>query len=107
MPSLAGSRLGYAADLVLLDLTTINYLPLNDAVQQMVFAEEGRGVDIVMVGGETVVRAGQALRVDYAQLRRDVIDRNAALLEANAGRRAELAALEPYVKQFCVGLAAR
>jgi hypothetical protein len=90
---------------VLLDLTTINYLPLNDAVQQMVFAEEGRGVDTVLVGGKAVVRAGKPLLVDYETLRREVTDRNAQLKAANAGRRDSLAALEPYVKRFCVGLA--
>jgi len=97
---------GYEADLVMLDLSSINYLPLNHAIRQVVFAEEGRAVDKVMVGGRMVVRDGRPLLVDYARLRAEVTARSAALLEANASRRGQLAALEPHVQAFCRGLAA-
>lgn len=97
---------GYAADLVLIDLTTVNYLPLNHAVRQLVFAEEGRGVDHVLVGGRTVVEKGRPLLVDYDGLRSDVMARSSALLEANGPRRRQLEALEPHVRHFCLGLAA-
>jgi guanine deaminase len=96
---------GYAADLVFIDLTTPNFMPLNDALYQLVFAEEGRGVDRVIVGGRTVVDGGKILTVDYDALRRRMNDRAAEIFAANAPRKQALARLEPYVKQFCVGLA--
>lgn len=95
---------GYAADLVLIDLSNTNYMPLNRPVTQLVFCEEGRSVDSVYVAGRQVVGGGKILTVDYDALRRRLSNRAAELQAQNAGRRHELAALEPYVKQFCVGL---
>jgi cytosine/adenosine deaminase-related metal-dependent hydrolase len=50
---------GYRADVVLYDLATPTWTPLNDPVQQMVFAETGSAVDTVLVGGEVVVEHGE------------------------------------------------
>jgi cytosine/adenosine deaminase-related metal-dependent hydrolase len=50
---------GYRADVVLYDLATPTWTPLNDPVQQMVFAETGSTVDTVLVGGEVVVEHGE------------------------------------------------
>lgn len=97
-------RPGCAADLVMLDTGSINFTPLNDAVHQLVFCEEGRSIDRVMVGGRVVVEAGRLLTLDLDDLRRRVNERAREIHAANAGRKAALGALEPYVKQFCVGL---
>ena len=97
---------GYAADLVLIDTTTVSSLPLNDAIRQLVFAEEGRGVDRVLVAGRTVVEEGRPVLVDYESMRAEVMARSAALLESNALKREQLSALEPHVRAFCLGLAA-
>src|SRR5690606_35611177 len=45
---------GYRADMVFLDLTAPQYLPLNDPLTQIVHAEDGTGVDRVFVGGREV-----------------------------------------------------
>jgi cytosine/adenosine deaminase-related metal-dependent hydrolase len=50
---------GYRADVVLYDLDTPTWTPVNDPVQQMVFAETGSSVDTVLVGGEIVVERGE------------------------------------------------
>lgn len=63
---------GMLADLVFLDLADIAYVPLNSAVRQIVFAESGRGVHSVMVGGEMVLDAGRITTIDEAALRREV-----------------------------------
>ncbi len=60
---------GYQADLVFLDLNDIAYVPLNSAVRQVVFAEAGRGVRSVMIGGEMVLQDGRMTTVDEAALR--------------------------------------
>ncbi|GLK74604.1 amidohydrolase family protein [Ancylobacter dichloromethanicus] len=96
---------GHAADLVFLDLGSINFTPLNDALYQLVFAEEGRSITRVMVGGRIVVEDSQLTTIDYPALRAQLNDRAREIFAANAPRRRELAAIEPYVKHFCVGLA--
>ena len=60
---------GYQADLVFLDLADIAYVPLNSAVRQVVFAEAGRGVRSVMIGGEMVLEDGRLTTIDEAALR--------------------------------------
>lgn len=96
---------GLAADLVFLDLGTVNFTPLNDPLYQLVFAEEGRSVRRVMVGGRVVVEDGALVTIDYPALRTRLNDRAREIFAANGPRREELAALEPFVKHFCVGLA--
>jgi cytosine/adenosine deaminase-related metal-dependent hydrolase len=60
---------GLQADLVMLNLCDIAYVPLNSAARQVVFAESGRGVHSVMVGGELVLDAGRITTVDEDALR--------------------------------------
>lgn len=98
-------RPGLAADLVFLDLGSVNFTPLNDPLYQLVFAEEGRSITRVMVGGRTVVEDGRLTTIDYPALRARLNDRAREIFAANAPRKEMLAAIEPFVKQFCVGLA--
>jgi 5-methylthioadenosine/S-adenosylhomocysteine deaminase len=55
---------GKLADLVLLRRDTPAFTPLNDAVSQIVFCENGSDVDTVIVDGEVVVEAGRCTKVD-------------------------------------------
>lgn len=59
---------GKAADLILIDLSEPSYLPLNNAVRQLVYSESGRGVHTVIVDGTVVVENGRMTSVDYAAL---------------------------------------
>jgi guanine deaminase len=96
---------GWLADLVLLNLSALHYIPLNDLLTQIVFGEDGTGVDSVMVGGRWVVRAGKLLTVDVVKLRRDAEQAVERLAAANADARALSEKLHPFVGQFCSGLA--
>ena len=96
---------GYKADVVFLDLTSINYVPLNDPLLQVVFCEDATGVDRVMVGGRIVVERGHVVEVDMGKLAADAASAAARLAEVNAGARALAQALEPVVLDYCVGLA--
>jgi guanine deaminase len=98
---------GYKADLVLLDLGAPHYVPLNDAVNQIVFAEDGTGVDSVMIGGRLVLDRGRLTTLDLPRLRAQAEEAVARLAAANAGQKALCERLEPYVGQYCAGLAAR
>ena len=53
-------RVGARADLVLLDLRTTAFVPLNSAARQMVFAESGAAIDTVIVDGR-ILMAGRTL----------------------------------------------
>ena len=55
---------GMLADLALIDLADLAYLPFNSAARQLVFSETGRGVHTVMVDGEVVLLDGKLTKVD-------------------------------------------
>ncbi len=96
---------GYKADVVFLDLTSINYVPLNEALLHVVFCEDGTGIDRVMVGGRIVVEGGRVLGVDMPKLAQEASESVRRLNEVNAGAREFVQALEPVVLEYCVGLA--
>ncbi len=105
-----GDRIGqlapaYKADVVFLDTTSINYVPLNEPLHHVVFCEDATGVDRVMIGGRMVVENGAVLGVDMRKLAAQAADGAAHLADANAGARALVQAIEPVVLEYCVGLA--
>jgi 5-methylthioadenosine/S-adenosylhomocysteine deaminase len=82
-------EIGKTADLTLLDLSDPSYLPLNDAVRQIVYCESGRGVHSVLVDGKVVVDNREIMTIDYASLIEEAADlgeRYAADCRAHAGR---------------------
>ena len=96
---------GYKADIVLLDLNHVNFLPLNDPINQLVHTEDGSAVDSVIINGEVVLWQGRFTRIDIASVRSqiDVAIDDLARLSHEARQLAE--ALEDHVGQFCMGLA--
>jgi len=95
---------GYKADLVLLDLDNVSFMPLNNAVNQLVHAEDGCAVDKVLIGGRMVVTEGRVIGIDNAALaaKADAAVERLHALNAEARRFAEL--IEPLVVNFCRGL---
>jgi 5-methylthioadenosine/S-adenosylhomocysteine deaminase len=77
---------GRRADLVLLDVDTPGFVPLNDPVRQLVYCETGSSVRTVIVHGQVVVDEGRLTTLDLAALceeggelaRRAVADNRAA-----------------------------
>jgi len=65
-------RPGYRADLSLIDLADPAYVPFNSAIRQLVYADSGRAIRTVVVGGEVVVDQGRSTRVDEAALREEI-----------------------------------
>jgi len=59
---------GYLADMVFVDLSHINWQPLNHVLQQLVYVEDAQAVRHVMVDGEWMVRDGVLLRLSLADL---------------------------------------
>lgn len=87
MATLAGARaigqgqrlgsieVGKQADFSLLDLGTSAFLPLNDALNQLVFCEQGGSVRQVFVGGRELLDHGRITRIDEDALTREVAER--------------------------------
>ena len=71
--SLGAIAPGMRADLVLYDLRTPTLAPLNDPVQQLVFAERGRSVRTVMIDGQIVYDDGTFPTIDAEAVIGDVI----------------------------------
>ena len=62
------------ADLALIDLTDLAYLPLNSAARQLVFSETGRGVRTVLVDGRVVLKDGCLTTVDESAFREELVE---------------------------------
>ena len=82
---------GRKADLVVLDMRSVNFTPLNDVVNHLVYCENGASVRTVMVNGRIVVENGRCTQIDtdavLAEIRElapEVIARHAEAERANA-----------------------
>jgi 5-methylthioadenosine/S-adenosylhomocysteine deaminase len=81
---------GKRADLLILDMNTANFSPLNDVANHLVYCENGSSIETVMVNGEIVVERGKLTRIDesalLAELREAWIEyrpRHVAIEDAN------------------------
>jgi cytosine/adenosine deaminase-related metal-dependent hydrolase len=75
---------GMQADIVLYRLDAPFWLPLNDPVAQMVFAETGAGVETVLVDGRILVEAGRVTAFDTGGLAREIGEMARHLRQRNA-----------------------
>jgi guanine deaminase len=96
---------GYKADIVFLDLTSPNWIPLNDPTHQLVHTEDGSAVTHVMIGGRMIVEHRRVTTVDLSALSRDAETARRRLVEVNAPGQALYERLAPIVNRFCPGLA--
>ena len=96
---------GYKADIVFLELHNVNWLPFNNAVNQLVHTEDGAAVHSVMVGGRMVVEDRRVIGVDMAALARRVEETRARLEGATRPNKQLFEQVEQVVNSFCPGLA--
>ncbi len=61
-------EVGRIADVTAYRLDRIPFVPLNDPLRQLVYAETGASLDMAFVGGEPVVMNGRLTRIDEAAL---------------------------------------
>lgn len=91
---------GHQADLVLVDLDTLAFTPLNDLRRQLVYCENGSSVRLTMVAGRIVCRDGRLLTVDEDAIKREAREL-AAKLASDAGAADRAAAeLMPYYREM-------
>jgi cytosine/adenosine deaminase-related metal-dependent hydrolase len=74
---------GFQADLIMLDLDTLPFTPLNDIARQLVYADASRAIVMTMVAGHVVMRDGKLLTIDEPALRQEA----RAIMDAAAGQR--------------------
>jgi 5-methylthioadenosine/S-adenosylhomocysteine deaminase len=67
-------EVGKQADLILIDLQTLNFTPLNDLRRQLIFCENGSSVRLVMVAGTSVVEGGELLTVNEENIKDEIRD---------------------------------
>jgi guanine deaminase len=95
---------GYKADLLFLDLSNVNFVPFNDAANQVVNCEDSSAVDSVMIGGRMVLSGRRFTDFDFDALRRRVADTAARLREENVEPYGRMQAMAAFVSRHCVGL---
>ena len=89
---------GYQADLILVDLNTLAFTPLNDLHRQLVFCENGSSVVTTIVAGQVVVDGGKVLTIDEEALKQEVRETMDHYRQELAGADAAAQRLEPYYR---------
>jgi 5-methylthioadenosine/S-adenosylhomocysteine deaminase len=92
---------GYAADLVFLDLDSPTLMPMHQPLNQVVLAEDGTGVESVMVGGRFVVRGHKLLTVDLAALSKRATALRIKINERQKVERARFERVSAVLADFC------
>ncbi|MCX5515462.1 amidohydrolase [Kaistia algarum] len=91
---------GAAADLVLFDLSHIDFMPLTDPLNQIVTAADSASITDVFADGRHVVAGRKLQTIDPTTLRERVADSVARLSASLADARALAGRLEPHVVAF-------
>jgi 5-methylthioadenosine/S-adenosylhomocysteine deaminase len=85
-------EVGKAADLLILDLTTLSFTPLNDIAKHLVYAENGSSIETVIIAGQIVVHDGRLQTIDEAAILAEIRELVPAHLAAHAELEARNAA---------------
>jgi 5-methylthioadenosine/S-adenosylhomocysteine deaminase len=91
-------RSGMRADLSILDLSDISYVPLNSVARQVVYTESGRAVETVIVDGRVVMLDRRILTIDEAEVRDTVARVLPGVHKSLADVRARLAPINDKLK---------
>ncbi len=97
---------GCEADLILLDLNTIAFTPLNDVYRQLVYCENGSSVTMTMVAGRVVMENGRVLTVDEESIKQEVRDLMPFYQREIEKTNLAAAQLEPYYREMYLKCAA-
>jgi len=100
IPGLGTLAPGAPADLVLVDLTTLAFLPLNDLTRQLVHVELGQSVRLTMVAGRVLFEAGKVTSIDEAALLEEARALFGERAGALAAAEAQVEPLLPYYREM-------
>ena len=78
---------GQVADLTLLNLNSLSFIPLRDPVKQIAYCETGSAVHTVIVDGRIIVQNGRILTIDEDAILTEIKERfsNQTLFECDRG----------------------
>lgn len=91
---------GKKADLIILDLVSANYVPLNEVGNQIVLSETGSSVNAVVVNGRLLMEDGKILTCDEKELleeAREIAEEAKSVIERSHDFSSQL---KPYVEQM-------
>lgn len=80
-----------------MDLSSNAFLPLNHAVNQLVYCEQGGSLERVVVAGQPIYAAGRFPRIDEAAVMAEIRDRLAAMQRKILDTAATGEALRPHL----------
>lgn len=98
---------GYQADLILLDLDTLAFTPLNNLQRQLVYSETGTSVVMTMVAGNIVFENGRVLSVDETAIKAEVRELMKEYSKETERALEDAARLEPYYREMYLRAAAQ
>jgi 5-methylthioadenosine/S-adenosylhomocysteine deaminase len=91
---------GQQADLILLDLDSLAFTPLNDVRRQLVYCANVSSVTMTMVAGRVVVDHGKIITVDETAIKHEIQDRMPAVQRQLAATAVAADRLEPYYREM-------
>ncbi|MFC5068540.1 amidohydrolase family protein [Flaviflagellibacter deserti] len=102
---------GRIADLVGYRLDTIPFAPLNNPVQQLVYAAGRAEVDLVLVDGEVIERDGKLTRIDEAAIIDEIREAHARIEPQLSASEADVERMVPHYERIyrrcqCMDIAA-
>jgi cytosine/adenosine deaminase-related metal-dependent hydrolase len=93
-------EVGKRADIILLDLNSHAFTPLNDPVRQLVYSENGRSVDTVLVNGRIVMENKKILTVDEEAILDEAYDIGLSLRDEHEKAHGGAEELRPYWEEM-------
>jgi cytosine/adenosine deaminase-related metal-dependent hydrolase len=91
---------GRKADFLVLDLRSVNFTPVNDIAQHLVYVENGDSISEVWVDGQVVVRDGRCLLIDEKAVLDEVRALGGEYLERFAKIEDINRVFEPHVREI-------
>jgi cytosine/adenosine deaminase-related metal-dependent hydrolase len=98
---------GHQADLILVDLDTLAFTPLNDLRRQLVYCEQGSSVRMTMVAGRIVYENGAVVGLDEAALRAEARAISATRAASDAAEAQGAARWLPFYREMYMKAATR
>ncbi|WP_339383507.1 amidohydrolase family protein [Oculatella sp. LEGE 06141] len=92
---------GYLADIVGYRLSTPAFIPLNHPLRQLVYAETGCAVDLVVSDGIAVMQHGQLTQINESALIAEILSTHQSLLRSLEASEAAVSQLLPYYRRIC------